>query len=120
MQVFEFERRAIADAAVEATDVVPAFQKGEYASPRLLVGSEVFSTEQFGFECSEERLTHRVVIRITRCPHRWLYTRFATAPAKGNGRVLASLVRMENDALVSSLPQCHVQRAQHQFGVQMV
>ncbi|MGF6695761.1 hypothetical protein OKW38_000372 [Paraburkholderia sp. MM5496-R1] len=54
MQVFEFERRTVADAAVEAAYVVPALQKREQTPPCLFVGREVFATEQFGFERAEE------------------------------------------------------------------
>ena len=61
MQVFELERRTVADAAVQAAYVVPALQEREQMPPCLFVGREVFATEQFGFECAEERLAHRVV-----------------------------------------------------------
>ena len=54
MQVFEFERRAIADTAMQAAYVVPAFQKPEDACAGLLVGREVFSHQQLRLERAEE------------------------------------------------------------------
>src|SRR4051794_20132858 len=111
MQVFELERRTVADAAVQAAYVVPALEKREETPPCLFVGREVFATEQFGFECAEERLAHRVVISIAGRAHRRLYACFTAAPSKGNGRVLTALVGMQNHTFMASLLQRHVQCA---------
>ena len=54
----------------------------------------IISPEQFGFECAEERLAHRVVIGIAGRAHRRLHACFTAAPSKGNGRVLTALVGM--------------------------
>jgi hypothetical protein len=35
--------------------------------PCLFVGREAFATDQFDFEYAEERLAHRVIIRIDAC-----------------------------------------------------
>lgn len=93
MQVFEFQRRAITDAAVQAAHVVPSFEEPEDTCAGLLVGREVFTHQQFCFERAEERLTHRIVIGIADCAHRRLYARLAATPPEGNGRVLGGFNR---------------------------
>jgi hypothetical protein len=55
VEVFEFKRRTIADAAVQAAYVVPTLQEPEDALPSLFMGGcEVFAREQFRFERAEE------------------------------------------------------------------
>jgi len=53
-------------------------------------------------------------------PHRRLHTGFTAATPEGIDVYWAALIRMHDNALMAPLLQRHVQRAQHELGIEMV
>ena len=78
---------------VEPLDVIEERESG--GAPRR----EAVTSEQLAFERGEEALSRRIVEAIAATAHRADEPGFAQPPSEGQARVLASLVRVMNDAL---------------------
>src|SRR5207244_10223381 len=76
--------------------VVPAFDEVEDGAARVGLGAEAFAIEQLALERREEALAHGVVVGIAHTAHRRPDAGLATAPAEGERRVLAALIRVMN------------------------
>src|ERR1700722_7676647 len=100
--------------------VVPAFDEledGEFRLPRRL---EAATNEQLAFERGVEAFAHRVIVTVADGTHRREDSLFPAALPEGDRGVLRSLVRVVNDANRVAPIDRHVQRAEHEFGAQVI
>src|SRR5256885_10772624 len=98
--------------------VVPAFDEVEDGAARVGLGAEAFAIEQLALERREEALAHGVVVGIAHTAHRRPDAGLATAPAEGERRVLAALIRVMNHLGRSALRDGHVERGQDELGAE--
>ncbi len=70
---FKLLRASIAQRAVQAMWVVPAFDPSEQGAPRVIMRGKVRTHQQLAFERCKEAFTHGVVISIARRSHRGLH-----------------------------------------------
>src|SRR5438094_851281 len=99
--------------------VVPAFDEVEDGAARVGLGAEAFAIEQLALERREEALAHGVVVGIAHTAHRRPDAGLATAPAEGERRVLAALIRVMNHLGRSALRDGHVERGQDELGAEV-
>src|SRR5947209_889563 len=81
---------------MSAPRVVPAFDEVEHGKASVGLRAEAFASEQLALERREEALAHGVVVGIAHTAHRRSDAGLATAPAEGERRVLAALIRVMN------------------------
>src|SRR5256885_15184881 len=99
--------------------VVPAFDEVEDGAARVGLGAEAFAIEQLAVERREEPLAIGVVVGIALTAHRRSDAGLATAPAEGERRVLAALIRVMNHLGRSPLRDGHVERGQDELSAKM-
>src|SRR5437762_1673732 len=90
--------RQVIERGMAATWIGPAFDEVEESEARVGLGAEAFAIEQLALERREEALTHGVVVGVAHTAHRRADAGLAAAPAEGERRVLAALIRMMNHA----------------------
>ncbi len=99
--------------------VVPALDEVKDSHAGLDLGPETTSVEKLALQGCKETLTHRVVEAITDRTGRWANASLATAKAERDGGVLTSLIRVVNHLGRPSLPECHVESLEDEFGPQV-
>src|SRR6266849_2468441 len=99
--------------------IVPAFDEVEDGEARVGLRVEGVAIEQLALERREEALAHGVVVGIAHTAHRRPDAGLATAPAEGERRVLAALIRVMNHRGRSALRDGHVERGQDELGAEM-
>ena len=100
---------------VEPLDVVEQREPG--GAPR----GEAVTGEQFAFERGEEALGRRIVEAIATTAHGTDESGFAQPPSEGQAGVLASLVRVMDDALRwPASPDRHVDGFDDQLAAEMI
>ena len=72
--------------------VVLSLDEVEDRHTRLDLILEAGSIEELAFECGEEALAHRIVIRIADRAHRGPHAHLAASKSEGDGGVLAALI----------------------------
>src|SRR2546425_6867315 len=80
---------------MSAPRIVPAFDEVEHGKASVGLRAEAFAIEQLALERREEALAHGVVVGIAHTAHRRPEAGLATAPAVGERRELAALIRSE-------------------------
>src|SRR6266487_3135731 len=104
---------------MSTSGIVPTFDEVEEGEARVGLGAEAFAIEQLALERREEALTHGVVVGVAHTAHRRANAGLAAAPAEGERRVLATVIRMMNHAGRAALRDGHVERGQHKLGAEM-
>src|SRR5437879_13434315 len=99
--------------------IVPAFDEAEDGEARVGLRAEAVAMEQLALERREEALAHGVVVGIAHTTHRRPDAGLATAPAEGERRVLAALIRVMNHRGRSALCDGHVERGQDELSAKM-
>src|SRR5580698_11299911 len=99
--------------------VIPPFDKFEDCHACFDLGFETASIKQLAFEGGKETLAHGVVETIADRTHRRPHSGLAATFAEGERGVLAALVGVMNHLGRTALPQCHVERLEHQLGAQI-
>src|SRR5438309_11887496 len=99
--------------------IVPAFDEVEDRDPRVGRRAEAVAIEQLALERREEALAHGVVVGIAHTAHRRSDAGLATAPAEGERRVLAALIRVMTHLGRSPLRDAHVERGQDELSAKM-
>src|SRR5215831_14568789 len=102
-----------------APRIVPAFDEIEDGEACLDLRAEAVPIEELALERREETLAQRVVVRVADAAHRRSNARLRTALAEGDRCVLAALVGVMNHVRRPALRHGHVQRGEHQLGVEM-
>src|SRR5215469_1945187 len=102
-----------------AARVIPAFDEIEHRHARLDLGLEAATLEQLAFERGEKALAHRIVETVAHRTHRGPHPGLLAALAEGQRGILAALIRMMNHAIRASLPECQVERLEHQLSTQI-
>src|SRR5665213_1278296 len=97
--------------------VVPTLDPCEHGHARCDLAVESMPVDNFALKGGEERFGHGIVVRVAYRPHRGLDAGLYAAFAEGIAGVLATSVRVMDDALRSTLRDRHIQRGEHQFGV---
>jgi len=97
--------------------IVEPFDVLKEREPGGIARREAVACEQLAFEGGEETLRHRVVEAVAPAARRRDQTGVAQTLAEGEARVLAPLVRVVNHSRArrSPLPQCHLDRFDHQL-----
>ena len=68
--LFVVERRHLAEGGVASVGIVPGLNEVEHGHPGLGLIAEALTLDEFGLECGEEALAHRVVIGVADGPQR--------------------------------------------------
>ena len=105
---------------MSSTRVVEALDEVEDGHPGLGSGPEPATVQQLALERGEEALAEGVVVGVSHRSHRRLYAYLPAAEAEGDGRVLGPLVRVVDHVLGPALPEGHLERSEHQIGLQCV
>ena len=100
--------------------VVPAFYEFKDRHAGLSLGTEYAPVNELAFKCSEKAFRHSVVKTIPYRAHRRRDTHLPAAFPECVGGILATLIAVINDADWTELPQCHVERLDHQLGTQVI
>src|SRR5229473_777134 len=116
MTPLELDRRDAAESLVTADRVVPAFDELEDRHARLGLRRKAPAREQLALQRREEALAHGVVIGITHRSHRRPHLGFLAAKPEGNRGVLRAVIGVMHNAFRPSLPERHVERAEHEIG----
>lgn len=77
--------------------------------------------QELRFQGSEERLDQRVIVGVAHLSHRGHDPCVAAPPSEGEARVLAAPIGVVHQPWTRpAIPQCHVQRVQHQIDAQVI
>ena len=98
--------------------IVPPFDVFEKGSFCVVERAEAVAVQQLAFDGCEETLAQGVVKAVADGSHGGTDTGLLAAQAKGQRRLLRSLVGMMDHVVGPALPQGHIQRVQNQLGVQ--
>src|SRR5262245_24325383 len=112
------DRREVREGGMATVRVVPALDEVEDGETSLDLILEAGSIEEFAFECGEEAVAHRVLVRVTDPAHRLPHGHLAASESEGDGRVLAALIGVMNHAVGSPLLKRHVERVQNEIGLE--
>src|SRR5437660_3433695 len=99
--------------------VVPAFDEVEDGAARVGLTPRALAIDDLAPELREEALAHGVLVAIAHTAHRRPDAGLATAPAEGERRVLAALIRVMNHLGRSALRDGHVERGQDELGAEV-
>ena len=117
---FELVGAQVPQRGVQSVGVVPGFEEREDGHARFAMGVKRTPLQQLAFECGEQALGHRIVVAVARRASRRHHPSLPAPFAEGERGVLRPLDGMMDDPLGAALPDCHVQRLEHQLGAKMV
>jgi len=104
---------------VPSARVVPAFDPVKDRRPGFGLGVEPSAVEQLTFEGGEEALGHRIVVAVAHRPHRGADADLLAAAPEADRGILAALVGVMDHRGRPALPNGHVERVEHELGLQM-
>ena len=118
MPALVVDGRQIAERGVAAAWIVEALDELEDGHARFGLRLEPAAIEKLALERGEEALRHRVVVGVADRAHRGPHAGLAAALAERDGGILRALIRVMDDILRPARCERHVQRIEHDLGVQ--
>src|SRR4030065_2520845 len=112
-------RGDLTEGGMSAMGIVPTLDELEHGMAGFLGRTEGSTIEEFTLQSGEETLTQSVVVAISERSHRRANAGLATTLPEGQRGVLATVIRVVDDAMGVPLMDGHVQSLQHQFGAQV-
>src|SRR5512145_2166431 len=120
MTPLKLDRRDAAESLVTADRVVPTFDELEDRHARLGLRRKAPAREQLALQRREEALAHGVVVGVAHRSYRRPHLRFLAAKPEGDRGVLRAVIGVMHDAFRPSLPERHVERAEHELSSQVL
>lgn len=116
MSSFVVDGRLVGEGRMPAVLVVPVFVPLKHRHRCFRLRLESAPGQQLALKRGEEPLRHRIVERISHRSHLRHNSGFLTALAEGVTGVLRVTVRVMDNALGTTLPECHLQPLEDQLG----